>query len=158
MQNIPVNFEENYLSTTMIAKNYGIKNPKDFVAYLEKINLIYRDKENQLKLTQEAFDLGGKYKTGENGKSWIIWKENSLDKFLIEFLKSQDVEMIPEPIENSNTLNQTQKLIHNNVIQFIMNNKNKCIKIYKFRGLSIIINRISWNWKNFFNNSNSKNT
>src|SRR5574344_169463 len=115
MQNIPVNFEENYLSTTMIAKNYGIKNTRDFVAYLEKINLIYRDKENQLKLTQEAFDLGGKYKTGENGESWIVWKENSLDKFLLEFVKSQNVEMLLEPIENSNTLNETQKLIHNKV-------------------------------------------
>lgn len=128
MQNIPVNFEENYLSTTMIAKNYGIKNTRDFVAYLEKINLIYRDKENQLKLTQEAFDLGGKYKTGENGESWIVWKENSLDKFLLEFVKSQNVEMLLEPIENSNTLNETQKLIHNKVIEFIINNKNNVLK------------------------------
>ncbi|MCT7519187.1 ATP-dependent DNA helicase [Aliarcobacter cryaerophilus] len=128
MQNIPVNFEENYLSTTMIAKNYGIKNPRDFVAYLEKINLIYRDKENQLKLTQEAFDLGGKYKIGENGESWIVWKENSLDKFLLEFVKSQNLEMSLEPIENSNTLNETQKLIHNKVIEFIINNKNNILK------------------------------
>lgn len=128
MQNISVNFEENYLSTTMIAKNYGIKNTKDFIVYLEKTGLIFRDKENQLKLSQEAINLGGKYKSGEDGSIWIVWTINSLDKFLDEFVKSQNAQMIPEPIDNIKTLNETQKFIHDNVIEFIMSNKNNILK------------------------------
>ncbi len=57
MQNIPVNLEENFLSTTMIAKNYGIKNTKDIITYLEKLGLIFHDKENQVKLTPIEFDI-----------------------------------------------------------------------------------------------------
>ncbi|MGJ0303603.1 AAA family ATPase [Aliarcobacter cryaerophilus] len=128
MQNTLVNLEKNYLSTTMIAKNYGIKNTKNFIAYLENLNFIIRDNDNKLKLTQKGIDLGGKYNIGENGNVWIVWKENSLDKFLLEFVKPQNVEIMTKPIENINTLNEVQRTIHNSLIEFIVNNKNNILK------------------------------
>lgn len=128
MENNLINIEDNYLSTTMLAKNYGIKNTKDFIVYLEKVGLIFRNNENQLKLSPEAFDLGGKYKVSDDGSNWIVWPINSLDKFLTEFVKYEKVVMVPKPIDNINTLNEKQRLIHDQIIELIKKNNNCILK------------------------------
>jgi hypothetical protein len=80
---------DDYLSTTMLAKEQGLDS-KEFISFLEESKIIYRD-EKSLRLTQEAISLGGTYKISEKGK-WIIWPKNALLYLINQFnsLLNQD--------------------------------------------------------------------
>ena len=94
-----INNEENYLSTTMIARNHGIEKPKEFIEYLQTISIILRDENNQLLLSNEALKLGAIYKTSESG-TWIVWPEDVLKPYLEAFVKSSNTKsQIPQKIQ-----------------------------------------------------------
>lgn len=107
--------DDNYLSTTMIARSYGIKNSKDFVSYLEKISLVYRDNENKLKLTQNGINIGGMYNFSEKG-TWIIWPKDSLDSYLQDFINECNISVIDNLNEITKTLTPHQLDIFKSVI------------------------------------------
>jgi len=104
-----INNEENYLSTTMIARNHGIEKPKEFIEYLQTISIILRDENNQLLLSNEALKLGAIYKTSESG-TWIVWPEDVLKPYLEAFVKSSNTKsQIPPDLAHKTIINPLSK-------------------------------------------------
>jgi hypothetical protein len=117
-----ITLDENYVSTTILAKNFGIKNTKGFIEYLENISLLLRDENNKLLLSQEAIEQGAKYKISQSGK-WVVWPKESLKSYLQDFI---DSEMSSEIITtNKNEINSfelltpSQKKIFKNITKLV---------------------------------------
>ena len=61
MQNNNSSTYEDYLSTTIIAKGYGIIDSKKFIDYLVEISLLTKDENGRLLLSDKAKEIGGIY-------------------------------------------------------------------------------------------------
>jgi len=108
--------QENYLSTTMLAKSFDIQDTKSFISYLEQKKIISRDENNKLKLTSIGEELGGSYKKSESG-SWIVWQKSKMILCIEEFKKENNI----ETHKKLNILEQTphQKMIFNSITSMI---------------------------------------
>ena len=130
MQNNNSNTYEDYLSTTMTAKGYGIIDSKRFIDYLVEISLLNKDKNGRLLLSDKAQEIGGVYKTAESG-TWIIWPKDALKLYLEEFVQKFNIELNNKPIETAiphDSLTAHQLEIFHKITTTVENNVKSVLK------------------------------
>lgn len=130
MQNNNSNAYENYLSTTMTAKWYGIVDSKKFIDYLVEISLLNKDENGRLLLSDKAKEIGGIYKTAESG-TWIVWPKDALKSYLEEFAQKFNIQLNNkqiEPVVSQDTLTAHQLEIFNKIIAIVENKVKSVLK------------------------------